>query len=93
MRGDWSATILGGGGGGREGEGELGKGGREARREGSREGVLTCGVEAGECSGTDSSKEEPECLEVCLTEWERGGMKGGGLELGRAWLAVEQKSQ
>ena len=26
------------------------------------------------------SKEEPESLEFCLTEWERGGMKGGGLD-------------
>ena len=26
------------------------------------------------------SKEEPESLEFCLTEWDRGGMKGGGLE-------------
>ena len=26
------------------------------------------------------SKEEPDSLEFCLTEWERGGMQGGGLE-------------
>ena len=64
------------------------------RIKGGRKGVSTCGVDAGECSGMDSSKEEPECLEVCLTEWERGGMKGGGLEPGGGcWLAVGQKSQ
>ena len=27
------------------------------------------------------SKEEPERREFCLTEWERGGTKGGGLPL------------
>ena len=40
-------------------------------------------MEEGECSGSSrlaESKEEPESLEFCLTEWERGGMKGGGLE-------------
>ena len=45
----------------------------------------TCGVPEGECSRNKpswlESRDEPECLEFCLTESERGGMKGGGLEL------------
>jgi hypothetical protein len=35
------------------------------------------------------SKEEPESLEFCLTEWERGGMKGGGLDDWRFTEATE----
>jgi hypothetical protein len=54
-------------------------------------------VEEGECSGSSrlaESKEEPESLEFCLTEWDRGGMKGGGLEEvggagGRGFIAAD----
>lgn len=41
-------------------------------------------MEEGECSGSSrlaESNDEPENLEFCLTEAERGGMNGGGLEL------------